>query len=107
MGLALDEPKDNDKVFEEGTLKFVVDEQLIAQVGAIKVDFIEAGDLSGLAMATELPGRGRRLQFRELRRFLRLTGLAAFQTLPVHGAGHAFALCDYLRLCREIRPCLK
>ena len=60
MGLALDEPKDNDKVFEEGTLKFVVDEQLIAQVGAIKVDFIEAGYQSGFSISTEkpLPGAG-------------------------------------------------
>ena len=60
MRLALDEPKDNDKVFEEGTLKFVVDEQLIAQVGAIKVDFIETGYQSNFSISTKkpLPGAG-------------------------------------------------
>ena len=38
----------------------MVDEQLIAQVGAIKVDFIEAGYQSGFSISTEkpLPGAG-------------------------------------------------
>ncbi|NLZ17316.1 MAG: hypothetical protein GX087_06240 [Desulfobulbaceae bacterium] len=55
MGLALDEPKDNDKVFEEGTLKFVVEDQLLDRCGSIKVDFIEAGYRSGFSITSANP----------------------------------------------------
>ncbi|NQS71127.1 MAG: hypothetical protein HQQ73_03035 [Desulfobulbaceae bacterium] len=55
MGLALDEPRDNDKVFEEGTLKFVVEDQLLARCGSIKVDFIEAGYRSGFSITAANP----------------------------------------------------
>ncbi|MDO5674237.1 MAG: hypothetical protein Q4G66_04880 [bacterium] len=55
MGLALDEPKDNDKVFEEGTLKFVVEDQLLERCGSIKVDFVEAGYRSGFAITAANP----------------------------------------------------
>ena len=44
LGLALDESKENDKIFEENELTFLVDEGLLDTCGAIKVDFIDAGD---------------------------------------------------------------
>jgi len=53
--LALDEPKDNDKTFEEDSLTFLVEEGLLATCGAIKVDFIEAGYRSGFSITSTNP----------------------------------------------------
>jgi len=53
--LALDEPKDTDKVFEEGGLKFLVDNGLQDKCGAVKVDFIEAGYRSGFSITSANP----------------------------------------------------
>jgi Fe-S cluster assembly iron-binding protein IscA len=39
LGLALDEAKASDKVFEEGTLKFLVDGDLLDKCGTVKVGF--------------------------------------------------------------------
>ena len=55
MGLALDEPKDNDRVFEKGELKFLVEDALVEQCGVITVDFIDAGHRSGFAVSSEKP----------------------------------------------------
>ncbi len=38
MAMALDEPRDSDKVFEDNGFKFCVDSNLYEQVGGIKVD---------------------------------------------------------------------
>jgi Fe-S cluster assembly iron-binding protein IscA len=56
--LALDEPKDNDKIFKEDTLTFVVEEGLLATSGTIKVDFVEAGYRSGFAITSTNPVGG-------------------------------------------------
>jgi len=53
--LALDEPKDNDKTFEEDSLTFLVEEGLLSTCGAIKVDFIEAGYRSGFSITSTNP----------------------------------------------------
>ncbi|MBM9537854.1 hypothetical protein JWG43_12300 [Desulfobulbus alkaliphilus] len=53
--MALDEPKDNDKVYEENGLQFLVDENLLEQCGAVKVDFIEAGYRSGFSITSANP----------------------------------------------------
>jgi len=53
--LALDEPKDSDKVFEEDGLKFLVDEGLLEKCGAVKVDFVEAGYRSGFSITSANP----------------------------------------------------
>ncbi|QQG64477.1 IscA/HesB family protein [Desulfobulbus oligotrophicus] len=60
LGLALDEPKDSDKVYEDDGLKFLVDNDLQEQCGAVKVDFIEAGYRSGFSItsANSLGGGG-------------------------------------------------
>ncbi len=58
MGLALDEPKDNDKTFEEDSLTFLVEEDLLNSCGAIKVDFIEAGYRSGFSITSTNPMNG-------------------------------------------------
>lgn len=53
--MALDEPKDSDKAFEEDGLKFLVDEDLLEKCGTVKVDFIEAGYRSGFAITSANP----------------------------------------------------
>lgn len=55
MGLALDEPKDADKVFDQNELKFLVDSSLLSSCGSIKVDFIDAGPRSGFAISSSVP----------------------------------------------------
>jgi len=53
--LALDEPKESDKAFEEGGLKFLVDEDLLQRCGTVKVDFIDAGYRSGFSITSANP----------------------------------------------------
>ncbi|OQX06644.1 MAG: hypothetical protein BWK76_25890 [Desulfobulbaceae bacterium A2] len=42
LGLALDEPKPADKVFEEGGITFLVDGDILASTGKITVDFVKS-----------------------------------------------------------------
>ncbi|WP_028585417.1 IscA/HesB family protein [Desulfogranum mediterraneum] len=60
LGLALDQISDNDQVFTEGQLQFLVEKELLAACGTIKVEFIEAGSRSGFAISSThpLPGGG-------------------------------------------------
>jgi len=53
--LALDEPKDNDKTFQEDTVTFLVEEGLLSTCGTIKVDFLEAGYRSGFSITSANP----------------------------------------------------
>ncbi len=55
MGLALDEPKDSDKVFEFDNLKFVVEEKLLSSLGKLTIDHVDDGSRSGLAITSENP----------------------------------------------------
>jgi len=50
--LALDEPNENDKVFEENGLKFLVEATLLERCGAVKVDFVESGYRSGFSISS-------------------------------------------------------
>ncbi|MCK5070375.1 MAG: hypothetical protein KAR01_07525 [Desulfocapsa sp.] len=52
MGLALDEPKDNDNVYDQDDLKFLVEEGLMSTCGSIKVEFIDAGPRSGFGITS-------------------------------------------------------
>jgi iron-sulfur cluster assembly protein len=58
LGLALDEPKDNDKTFEEEGLTFLVDDDLLKQCNQIKVDFLDAGHRSGFSISSTVPIAG-------------------------------------------------
>jgi Fe-S cluster assembly iron-binding protein IscA len=53
--LALDEPKESDKVFEENDLTFLVEDGLLNKCGDIKVDFVEAGYKSGFSITSTNP----------------------------------------------------
>jgi Fe-S cluster assembly iron-binding protein IscA len=55
LGLALDEPKTSDQVFENNSLQFLVDTQLLDTCGAITVDFIDAGMRSGFSVSSMNP----------------------------------------------------
>jgi len=52
LGLALDEPKDNDNVYDQDELKFLVEEGLMNTCGAIRVEFIDAGPRSGFGITS-------------------------------------------------------
>jgi Fe-S cluster assembly iron-binding protein IscA len=58
LGLALDEPKDDDKTFKEDSVTFLVEEGLLTSCGAIKVDFLEAGYRSGFSITSTNPVGG-------------------------------------------------
>jgi iron-sulfur cluster assembly protein len=53
--LALDEPKDSDKVFENDTIKFLVEESLMTTCGGITVDYVDAGPRSGFGITSVNP----------------------------------------------------
>ena len=58
LGLALDEPKDNDTTVEESDLTFLVDNELMASCGGIKIDFVESGMRSGFSITSKIPIAG-------------------------------------------------
>ena len=55
LGLALDEPKSNDKIFENGGLKFLVEEGLLNTCGTVRVEYVDAGPRSGFGITSSNP----------------------------------------------------
>ncbi len=55
MGLALDEPKDNDKVYNQSDLTFLVEDNLLETCGTINVEYVEAGPRSGFGISSANP----------------------------------------------------
>ena len=58
LGLALDEPKENDTTLEEGGLTFLVDNELMQSCEDIKVDFMDSGMRSGFSISSKIPIAG-------------------------------------------------
>jgi Fe-S cluster assembly iron-binding protein IscA len=58
LGLALDEPKDSDKTYDNDNLKFLVDSGLMENCGEIKVDYNDDGYRSGFAITSKVPIAG-------------------------------------------------
>ena len=56
--MALDEPKENDKVYDNDTLKFLIEESLMETCGSIKLEYIEAGPRSGFGITSTNPVGG-------------------------------------------------
>lgn len=54
MGLALDEPRKGDELFEDKGIKFVVEKDLFEKVKPIHVDFITTPMGSGFKLASSL-----------------------------------------------------
>jgi iron-sulfur cluster assembly accessory protein len=60
LGLALDEEKPTDELFEQQSLTFLVEKALLQQCGSITVDYHDAANRSGFKISTAnpLPGAG-------------------------------------------------
>jgi len=58
LGLALDEPKDNDKTFEFSSVKFLIEESILESTGGVKVDYVDAGPRSGFSISSTKPMGG-------------------------------------------------
>ena len=55
LGLALDEPKENDEVYNQSDLKFLVEGSLLETCGEINVEYVEAGPRSGFGISSTNP----------------------------------------------------
>jgi len=58
MGMALDEPRENDKVFELGGITYLVETSLIDQASPMTVDFLDEGARCGFSISTRLSKPG-------------------------------------------------
>ncbi len=58
MGMALDEPQENDEVFKEKGLTFMIDKALLEEVKPIKVDYVETPRGSGYYVSANLESIG-------------------------------------------------
>jgi Fe-S cluster assembly iron-binding protein IscA len=57
--MALDEPKNEDEVFDEKGTKFIINKDLLNQAKQINVDFIETARGSGFKLTSSLaPAEG-------------------------------------------------
>ncbi|HOO90753.1 MAG TPA: hypothetical protein PLA74_08005 [Syntrophales bacterium] len=54
--MSLDEAKEDDKVFEENGITFIMDEQLFEQAKPINIDFISTAAGSGFSITSSLSG---------------------------------------------------
>jgi len=59
LGMALDEPKENDEVFDESGLKFLVNKDLLDSVKPINVEFVETTRGSGFSITSALNNKGK------------------------------------------------
>ena len=58
MGMALDEPKNEDEIFEEKGTKFIIDKDLLIQAKPINIDFISSTNGSGFKLSSGLSVEG-------------------------------------------------
>jgi len=58
MAMALDEPQENDEVFKEKGLTFMINRNLLEEVKPIKVDFIDTPRGSGYYISANLAAAG-------------------------------------------------
>ncbi len=54
MGMALDEPQEDDEVFKEKGLTFMINKDLLDEVKPIKVDYVETPRGSGYYITANL-----------------------------------------------------
>lgn len=52
--MALDEPKNEDEIFDEKGTKFIIDKDLFSQAKPINVDFINTPNGSGFKLSSAL-----------------------------------------------------
>jgi iron-sulfur cluster assembly protein len=56
--MALDEPKDEDEIFDDRGLKYVIDKELYSRVKPIKVDFVNTAMGSGFSISSNMTMQG-------------------------------------------------
>jgi Fe-S cluster assembly iron-binding protein IscA len=56
MELALDEPTENDEVFEEEGLTYIIDKRLFDRVKPLRIEFIENAEGTGFEVTHADPG---------------------------------------------------
>jgi iron-sulfur cluster assembly protein len=54
MGMALDEPSEDDQVFQESGITFAINKELFEQTKPIRVDFVETARSSGYKISANL-----------------------------------------------------
>ena len=54
MGMALDESRDGDEIFNKNGLTFMIERELLEEVKPIKVDFVETPRGAGYSIASNL-----------------------------------------------------
>jgi Fe-S cluster assembly iron-binding protein IscA len=57
--MALDEPKENDEVFNESGLTFLINKELLDSAKTISVEFIETPRGSGFSVTSALTNKGK------------------------------------------------
>jgi len=55
MGMALDEPGENDEIIKDNGVTYLVDKILLEQAKPISVDFIDGEKGSGFSISSNLP----------------------------------------------------
>lgn len=55
LGMALDEPSENDEIIKDNGVTYLIDKLLLEQAKPISVDFIEADTGSGFSISSSLP----------------------------------------------------
>ncbi|PKN35122.1 MAG: hypothetical protein CVU61_05505 [Deltaproteobacteria bacterium HGW-Deltaproteobacteria-19] len=58
LGMALDEQKQDDQVFEENGVTFVINQDLLSEIQPITVDFIETPHGSGFKLSSSFVNTG-------------------------------------------------
>ena len=54
MGMALDEPKDDDEIFNEGGITYLINKQLYEQVKPVKIDYVQTARGAGYRVSANL-----------------------------------------------------
>ena len=58
LGMALDEPKENDEIIKENGVTYLIDKQLFEEAKPINVDFVESAFGSGFSISSKLAACG-------------------------------------------------
>jgi iron-sulfur cluster assembly protein len=55
LGMALDEPQENDLTFNEQGITFAIEKELFEKSKPIRVDFVESGGGAGFHVTSSMP----------------------------------------------------
>jgi len=55
MGMVLDEPKENDEVFDDRGLTYVIEKELLDRVKPVRVDYVNSVMGGGFSISSNMP----------------------------------------------------